>query len=78
LRRIGIRRISYGQRDALFTLRPLGPLRDIALYPQARFSALEADRDRTIYFRSSCAASAEATSDCDFEDVHWADEATLD
>jgi DNA-binding CsgD family transcriptional regulator len=72
-------RVLWGACDALFTPRPLGPLHDIARQthgwlleavssgarPELMFSAAldELERTKTLVV---------------FEDVHWADEATLD
>ncbi len=71
----------WGACDALFTPRPLGPLRDIALHMQgALLTALEADRDRHHLFSLFLRGLRERKRPAIviFEDVHWADEATLD
>ena len=73
--------VLWGACDALFTPRPLGPLRDIALHMQgALLSALEADRDRHHLFSLFLRGLRERKRPAIviFEDVHWADEATLD
>src|SRR2546423_3521545 len=73
--------VLWGACDALFTPRPLGPLRDIALHMQgALLTALEADRDRHHLFSLFLRGLRERKRPAIviFEDVHWADEATLD
>src|SRR5438045_6890326 len=73
--------VLWGACDALFTPRPLGPLRDIALHMQgALLSALDADRDRHHSFSLFLRGLHERKRPVIvvFEDVHWADEATLD
>jgi predicted ATPase len=72
-------RVMWGNCDAQFTPRPLGPLHDIADEldgPMPRLLASNADRSSVFsalldeLFRRQTIAV--------FEDVHWADEATLD
>jgi len=71
--------VLVGVCDALFTPRPLGPLRDIALqWSDPAPLDPETDRHRLFssvlrYFRQRSAPVVAV-----FEDVHWADEATLD
>jgi DNA-binding CsgD family transcriptional regulator/tetratricopeptide (TPR) repeat protein len=71
----------WGACDALFTPRPLGPLRDIALQagdPLRR--ELDASRDRHELFSVLLRylRDREQPLIVVIEDVHWADEATLD
>jgi DNA-binding CsgD family transcriptional regulator len=71
----------WGACDGLFTPRPLGPLLDIAgqLGGSLR-SATDRGASREEIFRALLAAVAAAPVPpvLVFEDVHWADEATLD
>lgn len=73
--------IYQGYCDALFTPRPLAPLYDILLQlkdtPPANSSAIS---DRTALFAGTFHAlrGQPGASIIVFEDVHWADEATLD
>ncbi|HEU0201677.1 MAG TPA: AAA family ATPase [Burkholderiaceae bacterium] len=77
----GRKRVLWGACEALFTPRPLGPLHDIALETQARLLALlEQGRERPLVFAAlldELKLGAPATV-LVLEDVHWADEATLD
>ncbi len=71
--------VVTGACDALFTPRPLGPLRDIAL--QWRDAALlDAGSDRHALFSMLLQRLLERRKPVvvAFEDLHWADEATLD
>lgn len=72
---------AWGACDGLFTPRPLGPLLDIAgaLGPGLR-DTLRDGRPREDLFQALFAelASASPYAVLVFEDVHWADEATLD
>jgi DNA-binding CsgD family transcriptional regulator/tetratricopeptide (TPR) repeat protein len=73
-------RILWGGCDALFTPRPLGPLYDIAQQLGGNLSyLLEDEAPRAAIFS---ATFDELQNDTPtllvFEDVHWADEATLD
>jgi DNA-binding CsgD family transcriptional regulator len=73
--------LMWGACDALFTPRPLGPLRDIALQAQGKLlEALDADRDRHHLFTLFLGTlqRRERPVIVVFEDVHWADDATLD
>ena len=63
-------RVFWGGCDELFTPRPLGPLHDMNL-------ALASD-DRASLFRAVHAILREEPALFVIEDVHWADEATLD
>jgi len=74
-------KILQGTCDALFTPRPLAPLYDIAWQMQSDVMERVKDkRDRTELFtnllQELCAQNAPIV--LIFEDVHWADEATLD
>lgn len=73
-------RLLWGACDALFTPRPLGPLYDIA--PQAQSNLLSLLEDEAP--RASILAAVLEEMDgrtpsiLVIEDIHWADEATLD
>lgn len=71
-------RTFWGGCDELFTPRPLGPLHDMAprLGPELR--ALLAGHDRDALFRELQHELRVTPSLLVVEDVHWADEATLD
>ena len=74
-------RIHWGACDALFTPRPLGPLYDIAPQTQGELlTLLEEQAPRASIF--SAVVGEIQKSKVPFitviEDVHWADEATLD
>jgi predicted ATPase len=72
-------RVLWGACDALFTPRPLGPLHDIAVQTQGALPALLAGTtDRTAIFAATLAELQARPAVAVFEDVHWADEATLD
>jgi len=72
-------RVLWGACDALFTPRPLGPLYDIAAQMQGDLlTQLTAQANRTALFRSFLNDLQQRPSIVVFEDVHWADEATLD
>ena len=74
-------RTFWGACEALFTPRPLGPLYDIVQQAQTPLrAALESDASRATLF---AAVLDELTHDTTptivvVEDIHWADEATLD
>lgn len=73
--------VFVGVCDPLSTPRPLGPLVDIAdLLPGDVARLLAADASRDQVFRAFLAALNAGTGPLlvVFEDVHWADEATLD
>src|SRR5215472_8785132 len=77
----GSARTLRGGCEALFTPRPLGPLYDIAVQSQGRLSRiLKQDLPRAIVFSALLEELQESQtpSVLVFEDVHWADEATLD
>ncbi|MGH2424809.1 MAG: ATP-binding protein, partial [bacterium] len=74
-------RILWGGCEALFTPRPLGPLYDVAAHvPSDLLTLLESDAPRTKIFGTMLTelqVSGKPTV-LVIEDVHWADEATLD
>lgn len=70
-----------GACDSLFTPRPLGPLYDIA--PQLNndlLSLLRDEKDRALIFTAffQAIASSSLPVVLFFEDIHWADESTID
>lgn len=73
-------RFLWGACDALFTPRPLGPLYDVA--EQTGGPLLEAlrtpDAPRQALFSACLTELQRQPGAVIFEDVHWADEATLD
>src|SRR5690348_7252963 len=74
------KRLLHGACDALFTPRPLGPLHDIARQLQGQVLArLSSAASRDVLFSTllETLQAAPATLIV-VEDVHWADEATLD
>ncbi|MBA3947421.1 MAG: AAA family ATPase [Herpetosiphonaceae bacterium] len=72
-------RVLWGSCDALFTPRPLGPLYDMASHMQEHVPALLAvDANRTAIFTTFLNELQGRPVIAVFEDVHWADEATLD
>jgi len=74
-------RILWGACDALFTPRPLGPLYDIALQAQpALLARLNSGDDHRAVFSAFLLELQRSPSPtiAVLEDVHWADEATLD
>jgi DNA-binding CsgD family transcriptional regulator len=72
-------RVLWGACDALFTPRPLGPLHDIAAQIHGDLlTLLTAQANRADLFSSFLNDLRERPSIVVFEDVHWADEATLD
>lgn len=74
-------RVLWGGCEALHTARPLGPLRDIARQTRTDLaSLLDREAPRAMLFSAfldELAAGPQPTIAV-FEDVHWADEATLD
>src|SRR6476659_9269375 len=73
--------ICQGTCDALFSPRPLAPLYDILLQGWNNFPEYSNDmRERTKLFTEFFfeIKNKEKTSIIVFEDIHWADEATLD
>jgi predicted ATPase len=73
-------RVLWGGCDALFTPRPLGPLYDIAQQLRGNLSTfLEDEAPRASIFSAAFDELQNHTSTLMvIEDVHWADEATLD
>ena len=71
--------LRWGACDALNTPRPLGPLYDIAAQAAEELRvALESDGERQRVFGAFFELLATRTSVVLLEDLHWADEATLD
>jgi DNA-binding winged helix-turn-helix (wHTH) protein/tetratricopeptide (TPR) repeat protein len=71
----------WGSSDALFTPRPLGAVQDLATGLGGELPGLIADAaPREAIFGATLAALEAATKPCVLvlEDLHWADEATLD
>src|SRR5919106_1428679 len=78
-RHAGEVRILWGACEALFTPRPLGPVYDIVQalddwWAEPPTTAAE----RTAFFGALLEELRATPAVCVFEDVHWADEATLD
>ncbi|HEV2149218.1 MAG TPA: AAA family ATPase [Longimicrobiaceae bacterium] len=73
-------RVLWGACDALLTPRPLGPLHDIARQTRGALGGLLEDRaDRERLFTAFLAELGRSSGSVAIvEDVHWADEATLD
>jgi predicted ATPase/DNA-binding CsgD family transcriptional regulator len=73
-------RILMGACDPLFTPRPLGPLLDIAPFVGGEFQALTERGGRPYEIAAALlrALAEKAATILVVEDVHWADEATLD
>jgi AAA ATPase-like protein len=71
--------VLWGACDALFTPRPLGPLHDMAAQTHGHLPALlNSDANRTTIFSTVLSELQGRPAIAVFEDVHWADEATLD
>ena len=74
-------RVLWGTCEALFTPRPLGPLYDIAHQTQTPLRALlDGEANRAALFATVLdeLAGAPLPTVLVIEDIHWADEATLD
>jgi len=72
-------RVLWGACDALFTPRPFAPLHDIARQTQgALLTAVNSGASREAVFTTALDELERAASLVVFEDMHWADEATLD
>jgi DNA-binding CsgD family transcriptional regulator len=72
-------RVLSGACDALFTPRPLAPLHDIARQSKgALWTALHSGASREEIFTSALDELERDKALVIFEDMHWADEATLD
>jgi DNA-binding CsgD family transcriptional regulator/GTPase SAR1 family protein len=73
--------VFIGFCDSLFTPRPLGPLFDIAPLVDSTFAGLlRIEKDRSVIFSTLLHKISALTKPVIliFEDVHWADEATID
>jgi DNA-binding CsgD family transcriptional regulator/tetratricopeptide (TPR) repeat protein len=72
-------RVLWGACDALFTPRPLAPLHDVAVQTQgALLAAINARANSSVLFAAALAELKSESTLLVFEDMHWADEATLD
>jgi len=72
-------RVLQGACDLLFTPRPLGPLHDIAFQIQGQLiHLLESESNRTAIFSACLNELQMQQTILAVEDIHWADEATLD
>lgn len=73
-------RVLWGACDALFTPRPLAPLHDIARQTQGRlWAAFSEGANRDAIFAAALDELEQGQPALVvFEDMHWADEATLD
>src|SRR5919202_321770 len=72
-------RVLWGASDALFTPRPLGPLHDMAAQIEGNWlTLLNSDANRSALFSAFIGELQSRPAIVVFEDVHWADEATLD
>ncbi|ESX81325.1 LuxR family transcriptional regulator [Mesorhizobium sp. LSHC420B00] len=74
-------RVLWGWCEALFTPRPLGPLQDMAHLLDPRVAALleeTAAPERLFPALLNALQRAKGTTVLIFEDMHWADNATLD
>ncbi len=76
----GAVRFLWGACDALNTPTPLGPLRDMARQwtPELLRAVEESEKRSAIFTRVLDAIDQTAPLVLVFEDLHWADEATLD
>jgi len=74
-----VERVLWGACDALFSPRPLGPLHDIAAQTGGELaSLLRAETNRPAIFTACLNELQSRPAIVVFEDIHWADEATLD
>lgn len=72
-------RVLWGACDAQFTPRPLGPLHDMVAQIQGSLAKLlNEDLDRNAIFSAVLSALHGPPVITVVEDIHWADEATLD
>ena len=72
-------RVLWGACDALFTPRPLAPLHDIARQTKgALLTAVNSGANRDEIFTAALDELEQGKALVVFEDMHWADEATLD
>jgi len=73
--------ILWGACDALFTPRPLGPLYDIAYQIKSNLIKMLENEEKRVFIFSEFLNYLISTSHLKIiviEDIHWADEATLD
>ena len=78
-RHAGEVRVAWGACEALFTPRPLGPVLDIVdSLAEGVVEAPASDADRARFFAALLDELRARPTVAVFEDVHWADEATLD
>jgi DNA-binding CsgD family transcriptional regulator/tetratricopeptide (TPR) repeat protein len=72
-------RILRGACEALFSPRPLGPVYDVALQTRGELlKELQSGKDRNALFGTWLAELSCQPTILVVEDIHWADEATLD
>jgi len=73
-------RVLWGACDALFTPRPLGPLHDMAMQLRGALPALlnEPEKRTAVFSAVLAELQSRPITVAVFEDIHWADEATLD
>ncbi|HET7203461.1 MAG TPA: AAA family ATPase [Steroidobacteraceae bacterium] len=72
-------RFLWGACDALFTPRPLAPVLDVARQAEGPLlQAIRARADRDEIFDAALSEMERRPAVLVFEDLHWADEATLD
>lgn len=72
-------RVLWGTCDSLFTPRPLGPVYDIAMQLEGELpSLLNSNADRQAIFSACLLELQNRPTIVVFEDIHWADESTLD
>ena len=72
-------RVLWGVCDAMFTPRPLGPLHDMAGQTAGELPhLLNSDANRPAIFSAILNELTKQPTVAVFEDVHWADEGTLD
>jgi len=72
-------RVLWGACDSLFTPQPLAPLHDVARQTRgALLATLNSQANRDLIFAVTLDELARSPALVIFEDVHWADEATLD
>jgi len=72
-------RVLWGACDSLFTPRPLAPVHAIARQTQgALLAAVDSGASRDVIFTAVLDEMEKSPSLIVFEDMHWADEATLD
>jgi DNA-binding CsgD family transcriptional regulator/tetratricopeptide (TPR) repeat protein len=72
-------RVLWGACEALFTPRPLGPFYDIAQQTASPLRALlDGETNRPLLFAAILDDLTRSPAILIIEDIHWADEATLD